>query len=108
MSQSTDDLTRSELRAIRGHYRRRVYVAFLIPALIAVAQGLAVARQGPDRIPRRQDQPDRGPTPLGLDDQGGVGRRRPVRHSSRRLQESRHHLQIATTHRGPPRSAGAP
>jgi hypothetical protein len=25
------------LRAIRGHYRRRVYVAFLIPALIAVA-----------------------------------------------------------------------
>jgi hypothetical protein len=39
MSQSTDDLTRSELRAIRGHYRRRVYVAFLIPALIAVALG---------------------------------------------------------------------
>jgi hypothetical protein len=39
MSQSTDDLTRSELRAIRGHYRRRVYVAFLIPAVIAVALG---------------------------------------------------------------------
>jgi hypothetical protein len=39
MSQSTDDLTRSELRAIRGHYRRRVYVAFLIPALIAAALG---------------------------------------------------------------------
>ena len=39
MSQSTDDLTRSELRAIRGHYRRRVYVAFLIPALIAVSLG---------------------------------------------------------------------
>jgi hypothetical protein len=35
-SQSTDDLTRSELRgAIRGHYSRRVYIAFLIPALIA-------------------------------------------------------------------------
>jgi hypothetical protein len=39
MSQSTDDLTRSELRAIRGHYRRRVYIAFLIPALIALALG---------------------------------------------------------------------
>ena len=39
MSQSTDDLTRSELRAIRRHYRRRVYIAFLIPALIAVALG---------------------------------------------------------------------
>jgi hypothetical protein len=39
MSQSTDDLTRSELRAIRGHYRRRVWLAFLIPALIAVALG---------------------------------------------------------------------
>jgi hypothetical protein len=39
MSRSTDDLTRSELRAIRGHYRRRVYLAFLIPALIAVALG---------------------------------------------------------------------
>jgi hypothetical protein len=39
MSQSTDDLTRSELRAIRGHYRRRVWWAFLIPALIAVALG---------------------------------------------------------------------
>jgi hypothetical protein len=39
MSQSTDDLTRSELRAIRGHYRRRVYVAFLIPAIITVALG---------------------------------------------------------------------
>jgi hypothetical protein len=32
MSQSTDDLTRSKLRAIRGHYRRRVWWAFLIPA----------------------------------------------------------------------------
>jgi hypothetical protein len=39
MSRSTDDLTRSELRAIRGHYRRRVYVAFLVPALIAGALG---------------------------------------------------------------------
>jgi hypothetical protein len=39
MSQSTDELTRSELRAIRGHYRRRVYIAFLIPALIAIALG---------------------------------------------------------------------
>jgi hypothetical protein len=39
MSRSTDDLTRSELRAIRGHYRRRVYMAFLIPALIAAALG---------------------------------------------------------------------
>ena len=39
MSQSTDELTRSELRAIRGHYRRRVWLAFLIPALIAVALG---------------------------------------------------------------------
>ena len=39
MSQSTDDLTRSELRAIRGHYRRRVYIAFLISALVAVALG---------------------------------------------------------------------
>jgi hypothetical protein len=39
MSQSTDELTRSELRASRGHYRRRVYIAFLIPALIAVALG---------------------------------------------------------------------
>jgi hypothetical protein len=38
-SQSTSDLTRSELRAIRGHYRRRVYVAFLVPALIAAALG---------------------------------------------------------------------
>jgi hypothetical protein len=39
MSQFTDDLIRSELRALRGHYRRRVYVAFLIPALIAAALG---------------------------------------------------------------------
>jgi hypothetical protein len=39
MSQSTDELTRSELRAIRGHYRRRVRLTFLIPALIAVALG---------------------------------------------------------------------
>jgi hypothetical protein len=39
MSQSTDELTRSELRAIRGYYRRRVWLAFLIPALIAVALG---------------------------------------------------------------------
>ena len=39
MSQTTEDLTRSELRAIRGHYRRRVYIAFLIPALVAVALG---------------------------------------------------------------------
>jgi hypothetical protein len=39
MSRSTDDLTRSELRAIRGHYRRRVYLAFLLPAVIAVALG---------------------------------------------------------------------
>ena len=37
MSRSTDDLTRLELRAIRGHYQRRVWLAFLIPALIAVA-----------------------------------------------------------------------
>ena len=34
MSQSTDELTRSALRAIRGHYRRRVWLAFLIPALL--------------------------------------------------------------------------
>jgi hypothetical protein len=39
MSQSTDDLTRSELRAIRGHYRRRVWTAFLVPALVAAALG---------------------------------------------------------------------
>jgi hypothetical protein len=39
MSQSTDDLTRSELRAIRGHYQRRVWWAFLIPALIAAVLG---------------------------------------------------------------------
>ena len=39
MSQTTEDLTRSELRAIRGHYRRRVWLAFLIPALMAVALG---------------------------------------------------------------------
>jgi hypothetical protein len=39
MSQFTDDLIRSELRALRGHYRRRVYVAYLIPALIAAALG---------------------------------------------------------------------
>jgi hypothetical protein len=39
MPQSTDDLTRSELRAIRGHYRRRVWLAFLVPALIAAALG---------------------------------------------------------------------
>jgi hypothetical protein len=39
MSQSTDDLTRSELRAIRGHYRRRVWLAFLVPALVAAALG---------------------------------------------------------------------
>jgi hypothetical protein len=39
MSQSTDDLTRSELRAIRGHYRRRVWLAFLIPAFVALALG---------------------------------------------------------------------
>ena len=39
MSQSTDDLTRSELRAIRGHYRRRVWWAFLIPAVIAAVLG---------------------------------------------------------------------
>jgi hypothetical protein len=37
MSQSTDELTRSELRAIPGHYRRRVWLAFLIPALITAA-----------------------------------------------------------------------
>jgi hypothetical protein len=30
MSQSTDELTRSELRAIRGHYRR-VHIAFSSP-----------------------------------------------------------------------------
>jgi hypothetical protein len=35
----TDDLTRSELRAIRGHYRRRVWFAFLVPALVAAALG---------------------------------------------------------------------
>jgi hypothetical protein len=34
MSQSTDELTRSELRAIRGHYRRRVWLAFLIRHLL--------------------------------------------------------------------------
>jgi hypothetical protein len=39
MSQTTEDLTRSELRAIRGHYQRRVWLAFLIPALIAAALG---------------------------------------------------------------------
>jgi hypothetical protein len=39
MSQSTDDLTRSELRAIRGHYRRRVWFAFLVPALVAAVLG---------------------------------------------------------------------
>jgi hypothetical protein len=35
MSDSQGDLTRSELRAIRGHYRRRVYLAFLVPTVIA-------------------------------------------------------------------------
>ena len=39
MSQATDELTRSELRAIRGHYRRRVWLAFLVPALVAAALG---------------------------------------------------------------------
>jgi hypothetical protein len=39
MSNSPDDLTRSELRAIRGHYRRRVWTAFLLPALVAAALG---------------------------------------------------------------------
>ena len=39
MPQSTDDLTRSELRAIRGNYRRRVWWAFLIPAVIAAVLG---------------------------------------------------------------------
>jgi hypothetical protein len=39
MSQSTDDLTRSELRAIRGHYQRRVWFAFLVPAVVAAALG---------------------------------------------------------------------
>ena len=39
MSQSTGELTRSKLRAIRGHYRRRVHIAFLVPALVAVALG---------------------------------------------------------------------
>jgi hypothetical protein len=39
MSQATDELTRSELRAIRGHYRRRVWWAFLVPALVAAALG---------------------------------------------------------------------
>jgi hypothetical protein len=36
---ATNDLTRSELRAIRSHYRRRVYLAFLVPAVIAAALG---------------------------------------------------------------------
>ena len=44
MSQSTDDLTRSELRAIRGHYRRRVYIAFLIPAFVALTLGWLLLR----------------------------------------------------------------
>jgi hypothetical protein len=39
MSQTTDDLTRSELRAIRGHYRRRAWWAFLVPAVIAAVLG---------------------------------------------------------------------
>jgi len=39
MSQATDELTRSELRAIRGHYRRRVWLAFLVPALVAAVLG---------------------------------------------------------------------
>ena len=50
MSQSTDELTRSELRAIRGHYRRRVWLAFLIPALIAVALGWLLFQ---DKTPAR-------------------------------------------------------
>jgi hypothetical protein len=53
MSQSTDELTRSELRAIRGHYRRRVYLAFLVPALVAAALGwlLFQDRTGRSREP---------------------------------------------------------
>jgi hypothetical protein len=59
MSQSTDELTRSELRAIRGHYRRRVWWAFLIPALIAVALGwlLWQDRTAPSRDDASQATP---------------------------------------------------
>jgi hypothetical protein len=57
MSQSTDDLTRSELRAIRGHYQRRVWLSFLIPALIAVAGGGCCSKtktSTPVRRPRQR------------------------------------------------------
>ena len=62
MSQSTDELTRSELRAIRGHYRRRVWLAFLIPALIAVALGWLLfqdqdARTAIERVRRSSAPP---------------------------------------------------
>jgi hypothetical protein len=59
MSNSPDDLTRSELRAIRGHYRRRVWFAFLVPALVAAAlgwllfQGRAVESREPSQATPR-------------------------------------------------------
>src|SRR5215217_7942537 len=64
MSQSTDELTRSELRAIRGHYRRRVWLAFLIPALVAVALGWLLfqdqdARTAIERVHTKQRAADR-------------------------------------------------
>ena len=66
MSQPTDDLTRSELRAIRSLYRRRVYVAFLIPAVIAVVLGwlLLHDRTGSPRAQPSQAAPTTvsGPT----------------------------------------------
>ena len=58
MSQSTDELTRSELRAIRGCYRRRVWLAFLIPALIAVALGwLLFQDQDAQQVRRPRQRP---------------------------------------------------
>jgi hypothetical protein len=54
MSNTTDELTRSELRAIRGHYQRRVYLAFLVPAVVAALLGWLLFQ---DRAAQSRDQP---------------------------------------------------
>jgi hypothetical protein len=94
MSQSTDELTRSELRAIRGHYRRRVWHAFLIPALIAVALGWLLfqdqdARTAIERVHTKQRAADRS---------------RDTQPTSERTSQPRPHQQRGRP--GPERAAG--
>jgi hypothetical protein len=54
---TTDDLTRSELRAIRSHYRKRVYLAFLVPAVIAAVLGWLLLQ---DRSSQARPRPPQG------------------------------------------------